>query len=219
MEIGELSQKNTLYGKRNGEYVPFAEIYKQNREEVSWDQVSPFIKEALVAGEDRRFYEHGGVDLQSIIRAALGNLASDEIGSGASTLAMQLVKNINIQEAILLPTEEQRNAALGKAQAQTLDRKLKEAKLAIGLEKNYTKNQILLAYLNITGFGGNTYGIESAAQQYFSTSAADVTLAQAASLIAIVQLPNDRNLDDPKKYQANKNRRDIILGNMLELKM
>lgn len=219
MEIGELSQKNTLYGKRDGQYVPFAEIFKQNREEVAWDQVSPFIKDALVAGEDRRFYEHGGVDLQSIIRAALGNLASDEIGSGASTLAMQLVKNINIQEAILLPTEKQRNEALGKAQAQTLDRKLKEAKLAIGLEKNYTKNQILLAYLNITGFGGNTYGIESAARQYFSKSAADVTLAEAASLIAIVQLPNDRNLDDPEKYPANKNRRDIILDNMLELKM
>ncbi|HEU4850125.1 MAG TPA: transglycosylase domain-containing protein [Terrimesophilobacter sp.] len=219
MEVGELAQKNTLYGKLNGEYVPFAEIFKQNREEVAWDQVSPFIKNAVVAGEDRRFYEHGGVDVQSIIRAALGNLSSNEIGSGASTLAMQLVKNINIQNALLLPTKEQRDEAIAAAQAQSLDRKLKEAKFAIGLEKNYTKNQILLAYLNIAGFGGNTYGIESAAQQYLSKSAADVSLVEAASLVAIVQLPNDQNLDDPKKYPANKERRDFILKNMLDLKM
>jgi membrane peptidoglycan carboxypeptidase len=219
MEIGELSQKNVLWAKRGKDYVPFAEVYKQNREEVSWDQVSPYIKEALVAGEDRRFYEHGGVDLQSIIRAAIGNLSSNEIGSGASTLAMQLVKNINIQEAVLIPDEAERNKALGEAQAQTLDRKLKEAKFAIGLEKKYTKNQILLAYLNITGYGGNTYGIQAAAKQYLGKTAADVTLAEAASLIAIVQLPNDRNLDDPAKYPANKQRRDDILKIMLQLKM
>jgi membrane peptidoglycan carboxypeptidase len=219
MEIGELSQKNVLWGKRGKVYEPFAEVYKQNREEVSWDQVSPLIKEALVAGEDRRFYEHGGVDVQSIVRAAIGNLSTKEIGSGASTLAMQLVKNINIQEAVLLPDETKRNEALAAAQAQTLDRKLKEAKLAIGLEKNYTKNQILLAYLNITGFGGNTYGIQAAAKQYLGKTAADVTLAEAASLIAIVQLPNDRNLDDPAKYPANKQRRDDILKIMLQLGM
>ncbi len=219
MEIGKLSQKNVLYGTRGGQYVQFAEVYKQNREEVTWEQVSPLIKQALVAGEDRRFYEHGGVDAQSIIRAAIGNLASNEIGSGASTLAMQLVKNINIQEAVHLPDEKERLKALGVAQEQSLERKLKEAKLAIGLEKNFTKNQIMLSYLNITGFGGNTYGIQSAAKQYFGKTAQDVTLAEAASLIAIVQLPNDRNLDDPEKYENNKSRRDIILANMLDLDM
>ncbi|HMM82050.1 MAG TPA: transglycosylase domain-containing protein [Terrimesophilobacter sp.] len=219
MEIGTLSQKNVLWATRDGKYVPFAEVYKQNREEVSWDQISPYIKEALVAGEDRRFYEHGGVDAQSIIRAAIGNISSNAIGSGASTLAMQLVKNVNIQEALLLPTEAERNKALAVAQEQSLDRKLKEAKLAIGLEKKYTKNQVMLAYLNITGFGGNTYGIQSAAKEYLGKPASDVTIAEAASLIAIVQLPNDRNLDDPKKYPANKARRDIILKNMRDLKM
>ncbi|MEO6942940.1 MAG: transglycosylase domain-containing protein [Terrimesophilobacter sp.] len=219
MEIGTLSQKNVLWGMRDGKYVEFAEVYKHNREEVGWDQVSPFIKEALVAGEDRRFYEHGGVDVQSIVRAAIGNISSNAIGSGASTLAMQLVKNINIQEALLLPDEKARNKAIADAQAQSLDRKLKEAKLAIGLEKNYTKNQILLAYLNITGFGGNTYGIQAAAKEYFGKPASDVTPAEAASLIAIVQLPNDRNLDNPDKYPANKSRRDDILKIMLQLKM
>ncbi|MBB5633540.1 membrane peptidoglycan carboxypeptidase [Cryobacterium mesophilum] len=219
MEIGALSQKNVMWAKRGGKYVQFAEVYKHNREEVSWDQVSPYIKNALVAGEDRRFYEHGGVDIQSIVRAAIGNLSSNEIGSGASTLAMQLVKNINIQEALLLPDKAARDKAIADAQAKTLDRKLQEAKFAIGLEKNYTKNQIMLAYLNITGFGGNTYGIQAAAKEYLGKSAIDVTPAEAASLIAIVQLPNDRNLDKPEKYPANQKRRDFILGNMLELNM
>lgn len=219
MEIGKLSQKNVMWAKRGGKYVQFAEVYKHNREEVSWDQVSPYIKDALVAGEDRRFYEHGGVDVQSIIRAAIGNLSSNEIGSGASTLAMQLVKNINIQEALLLPDKAARDKAIADAQAKTLDRKLQEAKFAIGLEKNYTKNQIMLAYLNITGFGGNTYGIQAAAKEYLGKPAIDVTPAEAASLIAIVQLPNDQNLDKPEKYPANKDRRDFILGNMLDLHM
>ncbi|MBX3088274.1 MAG: transglycosylase domain-containing protein [Cryobacterium sp.] len=219
LEIGQLTQRNTLYAKKGDEYVPFAEVFKQNRQEVSWDQISPWIKDAVIAGEDRRFYDHGGVDLQGIIRAALSNVATNDIASGASTITMQLIKNVNIQNALHLPTKEEQLKALGDAQAQTLDRKLKEAKLAIGLEKKYTKNQILLAYLNIVGFGGNTYGIESAAQQYLSKSAADVTLVEAASLAAIVQLPNDQNLGDPKLYPANKDRRDFILGNMLDLKM
>lgn len=219
MEIGQLSQKNVLYGMRNGQYEQFAQVYKHNREEVSWEQVSPLIKEALVAGEDRRFYEHGGVDAQSLIRAAVGNIASNDIGSGASTLAMQLVKNINIQEALLLPDKDERDKALKAASAKSLDRKLKEAKLAIGLEKNYTKNQVMLAYLNIAGFGGNTYGIQSAAKEYYGKPASDVTLAEAASLVAIVQLPNDRNLNTPEKYPENKKRRDFILNNMLELGM
>jgi len=219
MEIGELSQKNTLWAQQGGEYVAFADIYKHNREEVSWSEVSPFLKDAVVAGEDRRFYEHSGVDVQGIIRAAIGNLSSNEIGSGASTLAMQLVKNINIQEALLLPDEEDRNKAIADAQVQTIDRKLREAKYAIGLEKTYTKNQILLAYLNITGFGGNTYGIQSAAKEYYGTTVDKVSLVQAASLIAIVQSPNTRNLDDPEKYPENKLRRDYILDSMLELDM
>src|SRR5690606_33500497 len=126
-------------------------------------------------------------------------------------------KNIKMQEALQIQDKEDREAAIAEAQAQSLERKLKEAKLAIGLEKNYTKEEILLAYLNIVGFGGNTYGIEAAAQQYLSKSANDLTLAEAASLIAIVQLPNTRSLDDPEKYDDSKSRRDIILDYMLEL--
>lgn len=223
IRINEQAQANVLYGvdgkddDGNPNYVAFARLFKHNREEVRWDQVSQYIKDAVVAGEDRRFYEHGGVDVQSIVRAAVGNVSSGDIDSGASTITMQLVKNIKMQEALQIENADARKAAIAEAQAQTLERKLKEAKLAIGLEKHYTKEEILLAYLNIVGFGGNTYGIEAAAQQYLSKSAKDVTLAEAASLIAIVQLPNTRNLDNPDKYESNKSRRDTILNFMLDL--
>ena len=218
IELGSQSQQNQFYANRNGQPELIATTFKQNRQEVAWDQVSPFIRDAVVAGEDRRFYEHGGVDVSSIARAAIGNASSGEIQSGSSTLDMQLVKNILVQEALALPTVKEQNAAIAAATKTSLDRKIKEMKLAIGLDKRFTKKEILLAYLNIVGMGSNTYGVESAARQYFSVSAKDVTLAQAASLIAIVQQPNLQKLSDPKLYPANKIRRDQILDAMLQLK-
>ncbi|GAB2467098.1 membrane peptidoglycan carboxypeptidase [Conyzicola lurida] len=219
IELGDQPQKNAIFAVEGVDaagapvYRQIAQVYDQNREEVGWDAVSQFLKDATVAGEDRRFYEHGGVDLPGVIRAAVEN-ASGTSQSGASTLSMQLVKNIYIQDALQLPTDEARKAGIAAAQEATLDRKLKEMKLAIGLEKKYTKDEILLGYLNIAGFGGNNYGVQAAAQRYYGVSAADVTLAQAASLVAIVQEPGARGLDDPANYAANLERRDVILRNM-----
>ena len=218
LTINQQSQRNTLYGLKQGEQIPFAQVFHQNREEVGWDAVSQFVKDATIAAEDERFYEHGGVDIAGIVRAAVNNVTSDTT-QGASTLSQQLVKNLLIMEALNLPTEAEQDEAYAAAIDNSIDRKLREAKLAIGLEKRYTKQEILLGYLNIAGFGGNTYGIESAAQQYYSTSAADLTLAQAASLMAIVQQPTLRNPGDPENWERNQNRRDAILGNMLELDM
>ena len=219
LKINEQSQRNVLYAQNTANpddgYTPIATVYAENREEVAWEEVSQYIKDATLAGEDRRFYQHNGVDVQSIVRTALGNFASGDIQGGASTLTMQLVKNIGITEALKSDTVEERDALIKQANEQTLERKLKEAKLAIGLEKEYSKDEILLAYLNIAGFGGNTYGIQAAAQQYFGVSASDVTIAQAASLIAIVQQPGARSLGDPENYAANQNRRDVILDSML----
>ena len=213
--IGDQPQENRIIATNAaGEDVVIATVYSQNREEVAWDEVAQVIKDATVAGEDRRFYEHGGVDIQGVIRAALKNTVEGDVASGASTLSMQFVKNVYIQRALQLDTEDERDKALLEAQRTKLDRKLKEMKLAIGLEKAYTKDEILLAYLNIAGFGGNTYGIEAAAQRYYGVSAAEVNLAQAASLIAIVQKPGARSLDTPDNYAANVDRRDIILGAM-----
>ncbi len=217
IELGRQVQRNTLYALKGGKQVPFANVFDQNREEVTWNQVSQFVKNAAVDGEDRRFYQHGGVDLQSLFRAGVEYVTKTG-GTGGSTIAMQLVRNILVMQAESLPTDAQRKAAYKAAVTPTLDRKLKEVRLAIALSKKYSKQDILLGYLNIANFGGNTYGIQAAAQRYFSTTAANLTLAQSASLMAIVQDPNVRNLDSPKKYPANKARRDVILGAMLQAK-
>ncbi len=211
------SQRNTIYANRDGQPVPIASIYDQNREVVGWDAVSQYLKDATVAGEDRRFYQHGGVDLKSVVRAAVGNVVHKGITSGSSTIAMQLVKNTLIQRALQIEDPRVKKIAYQAAIDDTLNRKVREMKLAIGLEKRYSKREILLGYLNIAGFGGTTYGVEAAAQKYFSVSAKDVTLPQAASLIAMVQQPNLRNLSSPDLYAANKVRRDFILGDMRDL--
>jgi membrane peptidoglycan carboxypeptidase len=216
--LGRLTQQNTIYAERGGQPVQIATIYDQNRQNLAWNDVSQYLKDAAVAGEDRRFYDHGGIDLQAVVRAAASNVEQKKIASGASTIDMQLVRNILVQQSLQIKDPKASKAAYLAAIADTATRKLAEMKLAIGLDKKYTKQEILLGYLNITGFGGDTYGVESAAQEYFSVDAKDVTLAQAASLIAMVEDPNALNLSDPKFYPANKARRDLILGNMLELK-
>lgn len=218
LEFGDLGQRNELWATQGGQPVKFADYYNENRVEVGWDAISQYAKDAAIAIEDERFYQHGGVDVAGIARAALNNVTSSG-QQGASTITQQLVKNILINQALKIPEEGKRDAAVEAAQATTIERKLKEAKLAIGLEKKYTKQEILQGYLNIAGFGGNTYGIESAAQLYFSTNAASLTPAQAAALVAIVQNPNSLRLDIPENRPLNLERRNAILGNMLDQKM
>ncbi|OJX65213.1 MAG: hypothetical protein BGO95_07150 [Micrococcales bacterium 73-13] len=224
-ELDALPERNVIMAHGdNGEWVQVATIFDQNREQVAYDQISTNVVDALIAAEDRRFYEHGGVDLPGVIRAMIGNVTSGGIESGASTLTMQLVKQTFVQQAYEMPTDEERTAAYNEATATTFDRKLKEMKIAIALEKRYTKKEILTAYLNIAYFGAQTYGIEAAAQRYFGVHASQLDLAQAASLIAIVQYPELRNLyvdaDDPEgtaeRLEANQARRDYVLSAMLQ---
>jgi membrane peptidoglycan carboxypeptidase len=214
ISIGKLPGPNIIYGVSGGQPVPIATIFDENRQEVAWKDISTWAKDAAVDGEDRRFYHHGGVDITGIARAALSGLGSSGSQQGASTISQQLVKNIFIQQAIQLPTEKEQTAALKAAQAFSLDRKLKEAKLAIALEKKYTKKQVLLAYLNIAPFGGTTYGIQAAAQRYYQEDASKLTIPQAASLMAIVQNPNTRAPINEAGYKSNKERRDVILDAM-----
>lgn len=222
IELDPGSQQNTIAIRNHKQsdpeapdaYTTIATIYRQNREEKTLDEISDYLECAAIAGEDRRFYEHGGVDMPSLVRAALGQVTGDDGAGGASTLTMQTVRNILQQQALNNDSysEEKKQEEIQKALDPTLDRKIKEMKLAIGLEKAYTKDEILQGYLNIAGFGGNTYGVQAAANQYFSVDASEVTIAQAASLIAIVQYPNLRALNNPENYPANQDRRDIILG-------
>jgi membrane peptidoglycan carboxypeptidase len=215
-----LAQKSEIYAVDSaGNPVLLASVFDQNREEVSWDQISPFVKDAVVSVEDPRFYTHGGVDIISAARAAAQSAAGGD-GPGASTISMQYVRNILIQKTEEIQDKAERDAAFEDATKTTVDRKLKEMKLAIGLEKEFTKDQILLGYLNISNFGGTVYGIEAAAQYYYGVSAKDVTLAQATSLVAMVNEPNGLRIDQPdapEKITENQARRDVnILPAMLK---
>ncbi|GLK15568.1 carboxypeptidase [Herbiconiux flava] len=203
-----LAQKTNIYAtKADGSNVLLASVFEQNREEVGWDQISPFVKDAVVAVEDPRFYSHGGVDVAATLRAAAGN-ALETSASGASTISMQYVRNIQVQKAEAIQDEAERDAAYEEATKTSIDRKLKEIKLAIGLEKEFSKDDILLGYLNIAPFGGRVYGIQSAAQYYFGVNATDLSVAQAASLIATVNAPNDLRIDEPDNVADNQARRD-----------
>ncbi|QNO37114.1 transglycosylase domain-containing protein [Protaetiibacter sp. SSC-01] len=212
--IDKQHERNTIAVRNpDGSLLPIATWFDQNREEVTLDQIDEDLKWAAIDGEDRRFYEHGGVDMPSLIRAAVGQ-ATKTSSSGASTLTMQLVRNILVLRAVNNTdyTEEQRTEAIEAATYPDLNRKLREMKLAIGMEKKYSKDEILAAYLNIVGMGSNTYGVEAGAQRFFGTSAKDVTPAQAASLIAIVQNPVKNTLIYPENYERNEKRRNVILG-------
>ncbi|WP_382306106.1 transglycosylase domain-containing protein [Herbiconiux sp. UC225_62] len=212
-----LAEKTNIYAvDAASNPVLLASVFEQDREQVGWDQISQFAKDAVVATEDPRFYSHGGVDIMSATRAALQNSVEGD-GPGASTISMQYVRNILVQRAGAIGDEGERAAALDDATKTTVDRKLKEMRLAIGLEKEYSKDDILLGYLNIASFGGRVYGIQSASKYYFGVDASRLSLAQAASLIATVNEPNGLRIDLPENLEANKARRDAdVLAAMLD---
>ncbi|MBK0422341.1 transglycosylase domain-containing protein [Leucobacter sp. CSA2] len=211
---GRLAEPSTLYAKQGKKDVPIAVFYDQDRETVKWDQISQFVKDAAVAEEDPRFYTHGGVDVIASSRAVLQNAAGTGF-SGASTITMQYVRNVLIQEAIAIPDKEEQKKAYENAMRQDVDRKLKEMKYAISVEKKYPKDEILLGYLNIALYGRQIYGIESAANYYYNKSAKDLSLAESASLVAIVNNPSKFQIDVADNIPANTERRNKILDSML----
>ena len=237
LEIGELSEKTDIYATQSdGTPAHLASFFDENREEVPWDAISQYVKDAAIAGEDPRFYEHNGIDLQGTIRAALNEYVIGGATQGGSSITQQYVKNVLINNGVReATTEEEKEAAYDAATETSPDRKLKEMRYAIALEKEFSKDDILRGYLNIAAFGGRVYGIESASKYYFGDKhAADLTLAEAASLIAIVNHPEKFRLDypesetngvnsvndkgEPTPYAANKERRDYILEQMLKEK-
>ena len=217
LKITKLQQKTEIYAKDGKNDVLLASFYNQNREVIAWDDVPATVKNATLAAEDVRYYDHGGVDPMGILSALVGNVLHRS-NRGASTISQQVVKNVCIQEAELLPTPAKVRAAYDECTG-GVQRKLREASYAIALEKSYSKRDILLQYLNIAGFGGRIYGIESAAQYYFDTHTKDLTVAQAASLMAIVNNPNYLRIDSKANIPANKVRRDYILTTELQHKM
>jgi membrane peptidoglycan carboxypeptidase len=179
-------------------------FYKNNRTPVPSNKIAPIMKRALVDIEDSRFYEHNGVDVQGTFRALAANVASGSVREGGSTLTQQLVKQTLLQTAT---SAAERNAATEQNGVQGVSRKLKEARLALALEEKYSKDEILTRYLNIVYFGEGAYGIEAAAQRYFSVSAAALKLPQAAMLAGLVQSPSgDDPLAHPESAAARRNK-------------
>jgi len=226
----QLAQPTTIYAKSGEQDVALATFYSQNRLPVNFNQISQAAKDATIAGEDPRFYSHGGVDIQGTVRGVLSTVAGGGV-QGGSSITQQYVKNVLLQKCEALPvkTTEQKTKyqqCVEDSTGVSPDRKVKEMKYAIGIEKKFTKDQILVGYLNIAGFGGTVYGIESAAHYYYNTTAANLTPAQAASLVAIVNEPTSLKIDDPESatngaangYAKNKERRDYILQKMYQYK-
>jgi membrane peptidoglycan carboxypeptidase len=173
--------------------------------------MSPFIKDAIVAIEDSRFYEHAGVDPEGILRALVSNLTKGG-EQGASTITQQYVTNV-LNEAQL--SQDRPDAVVLNGQKNIGD-KIREMKLAISLEKKYTKDQILEGYLNIVFFSNNAYGIEAAARYFFSTTAKDLTLPQAALLAGVVNSPTLYN--PATNPDQSIGRRNQVLSEMLRLR-
>ncbi|WP_395400620.1 transglycosylase domain-containing protein [Arthrobacter sp. UC242_113] len=185
-----------------------ASFYEENRVRVPLKQMSPYIKDAVVAIEDSRFYDHSGVDPVGVLRALLSNVAGGD-RQGASTLTQQYVTNV-ANEAKITSGREDEVVLSGE---KTVGDKVREMKLAIELEKKFTKDQILEGYLNIVFFNRSAYGIEAAAQQFYSVSASKLSLPQAAMLAGLVNSPS---LYDPISNPENSlKRRNLVLDAML----
>jgi penicillin-binding protein 1A len=186
---------NTFVYAANGSLLGSIPAEK-NRQPVALSQMSPWMGKATVAIEDRRFYKHGGVDYKGIVRAAIRDLRAGKVVQGGSTITQQLVRNLYI------------------SRQRTFKRKIKEACLAIKLARNKSKDWILGSYMNAVYYGNHAYGIEAAAQTYFSRRARTLTLDQSALLAGLPQAPS---IFDPIHRPLDAlERRDEVLRAMLE---
>lgn len=170
---------------------------EENREIVQLDGISPELKRAVIAIEDSNFYQHPGINLYSIGRALMVNLEEGGVREGASTLTMQLVKNLFL------------------SRERTFDRKLAEVVLAIRIEQVFSKEEILDMYLNNIYWGHNNYGVETAAQSYFNKSASELNLAEASVMAGLIQAPEQYSPFN--NYQETKRRQKLVLNRMREL--
>ena len=186
-----------------------AHFYDKQRVVVPSANIADVMKKAIVAIEDKRFYEHNGVDATGIARALVTNLG-DSGRQGASTITQQYVRNSLAERGYLEGDADQVSAAT----EQTAERKLREIKYALALEKTQSKDEILTGYLNIAPFGPITYGVEAASQRYFSKSASELNYLEAALLAGLVQSPVQY---DPLTHpEAAQERRDTVLATMLD---
>jgi membrane peptidoglycan carboxypeptidase len=206
------SQASNVYALRDGKPEKMATFFYENRVEIPFEEMSPNLVNAVVATEDPRFYEHGGVDIISLIRATLTNLATFGEGPGASTITMQYVRQSLVEAANLTGDAE----AIADATEVSVDRKLREIRLAIALEKEVSKKDILAGYLNLVFLGNQINGVETASQYYFGTSASALNVPQAAYLAAMLKSPNDYKPDEEKNLDRGIGRRNYVIQQMAD---
>ncbi|MBO9522625.1 MAG: penicillin-binding protein [Nocardioidaceae bacterium] len=187
-----------------------ATFYDENRINVPLERVAPIMRQAIVAIEDYRFYEHGAIDVKGTLRAFLTNQANNGVTQGGSSITQQMAKMTQLSQA---KTKAERKAAT----EDTYKRKIQELRYAIGFEQKYSKDWILERYLNIAYFGDGAYGIQAASRHYFSTNASDLTLPQAALLAGLVKNPVGY---DPTRFTDRAlARRNTVLNRMAQLKI
>lgn len=241
LKVDTPMEQSTIYATNpEGKPVVLASFYEQNRVPVTYEQVAPVLYDAILSSEDKNFYTHGGVNLGATVKALVDNVRGTS-SRGASTISQQFVKNVRIQqceqnvntasETYADELQQCWQDATNASGVDGIERKLQEMRYAIQIEKDYSKNDILLGYLNIANFGGTVYGIEAASRYYFSTTASKLTVGQAATLAGIVQNPNTYRIDktggtyttkdgvahnsEADGYKDAKDRRDYVLGRML----
>ena len=194
-----------------------AYFYDENRIPVKLNKIAPVMRQAQIAIEDHRFYEHGALDVKGTARAFVRNSTSESGTQGGSSITQQYVKMVQIESCLtrgLDPNSKAYATCVSDAQAPTVERKVRELRYAIALEKRFSKDEILNRYLNVAYYGDGAYGVEAAAQHYFSTSAAKLTLPQAALLAGLVQNPDANNpVSNPG---AALDRRDVVLNAMVQ---
>ncbi len=168
--------------------ILLTELGTEQRTNITFDEISPVMIEAVISIEDAKFFSHSGLDLRRMSDAMVNNFNDKSFSQGASTITQQLVKNLYFTSD------------------KTIERKLKEALVAIEIEKKYTKEEIITAYLNNILFGGRNYGIEKASNYYFSKPSSELTLVESAILAGMIQSPNGNNpITSPTTANTRKN--------------
>ncbi|HVM01779.1 MAG TPA: PBP1A family penicillin-binding protein, partial [Acidimicrobiales bacterium] len=191
--LGEVAQNSIVYS-RDGSMLAVLHA-EENRSPVTLDRVPGHVVDAILDVEDERFWQHGGVNLRSTLRALVANVSSGEVVQGGSTITQQLVKN-----ALLTPEK-------------SVDRKVKEAVLAVRLEDRLSKEEILERYLNIVYFGNGAYGLQAAAETYFNSRVERLTVGQAALLAGIIR--NPQGYEPVKNPAVARQRRDLVVRQMV----
>lgn len=210
LDVGALATRSTVLG---ADGTVLATFYRVNRVETAFAEIPDITKKALIAIEDSRFYEHDGVDIKGTLRAAAKNVVSGGVAEGGSTLTQQYVKNALIEAAYDDPK------AQAAATEESTDRKLQEARYALQLEKELSKDEILHRYFEIAYFGNGVYGIGTAADFYFKKAVRDLTLTESAELAGMVQNPSRFNpmSDDPDVRASVLQRRNVVLLRMQQV--